>query len=216
MTNATISNKGSKGGRPQSGTREQRLEQLLEDATRVFLEFGYGSTNMDILAREAHVAKRTIYQYFGGKDELFGAVVRHLSDTILVPFYNLSEDKRPIEQALTCFAHQLLAQVLSPKAIGLYRIVISEASRFPELALQFYDNGPAREITALTDYLGRQKELGTIKLEDPAIAAEQFFNMVLSELHRRALLGIDKEPKPGQIERHVDTAVRLFLQACSS
>ncbi|KAF3884555.1 MULTISPECIES: TetR/AcrR family transcriptional regulator [Nostocales] len=56
---------------------------MLEDATRVCLELGYDLIDMDILSREAHVAKRTIYQNFGGKEELFGAVVRHLSDTIL-------------------------------------------------------------------------------------------------------------------------------------
>ena len=52
----------SKGGRPASGTLEQRLEQLLNDATQVFLKKGYGSTTIDLIAREAHVAKRTIYQ----------------------------------------------------------------------------------------------------------------------------------------------------------
>lgn len=199
-------------GRPKSGTTALRIERLLDDATRVFLEYGYGLSSIDILAREAHVAKRTIYQRFGNKAQLFGAVVRRLSDSILAPFPNLSEDTRPIEQVLTAFADQLIARVTSNEAIGLQRIVIGEASRFPELAKLYYDNGPSRALAALANYLQHQNELGVIKLIDATIAAEQFLNMVLGELHRQALLGVNELPDPEQVKRRVSLAVKLFLR----
>lgn len=202
------------GGRPAKGTTSQRMENLLNEATRVFLEHGYGLSSIDILAREAHVAKRTIYQHFGDKAKLFGAVIRRLSDSVLAPFPNLSEDTRPIEQVLMTFGHHLVAKVTSSEIIGLQRIVIGEAGRFPELAKQFYENGPARAMNALADYLKYQNELGVIKLVDSTIAAEQFFNMVLGELHRRVLFGIDEVPDPDWINYSVECAVKVFLRGC--
>ncbi|RUR81706.1 TetR family transcriptional regulator [Chlorogloeopsis fritschii PCC 6912] len=207
-----ISESRSKGGRPAKGTAKERMERLLNEATRVFLEYGYGLSSIDILAREAHVAKRTIYQHFGNKAELFGAVVHRLSDSVLAPFPNLSEDTRPIEQVLVAFAQQLITRVTSQEAIGLQRIVIGEASRFPELAKLYYDNGPARAIFALANYLQHQNELGVLELIDANIAAEQFLNMVLGELHRRVLLGVEPVPNSEQVKCRINSAVNLFLR----
>ena len=181
----------------------------------MFLEYGYGLASLDIIAREARVAKRTIYQYFGDKAELFGAVIRRLNDKVLLPLPQLETDTRPIAaQVLTDFADRLLTMVLSPEAIQLYRIVVGEAGRFPELAKQFYHNAPAHVLSSLTHYLERQTELGYLHPIDATIAAEQFLNMVLGEPHRRVLLGIDQIPDPEQIRRRVDHAATLFLNGC--
>ncbi|MEO1522725.1 MAG: TetR/AcrR family transcriptional regulator [Cyanobacteria bacterium J06633_2] len=205
--------KGSKGGRPASGTLEQRLEQLLEDSTQVFVQHGYGSTSMDLIARKAHVAKRTIYQHFGGKEQLFGAVVRHRINSLYALFPEIEKTTDPIEQVLTRFAHELLAVVLAPESINLERIVIGEASRFPELANQFYNNAPKQAIVAIAQYLTRQKQKGILQLTDPEVASMQFFSLVLGEFQRQALLGIGQPYSTEQIDRHVDEAIRFFLNA---
>ncbi|MEM1240250.1 MAG: TetR/AcrR family transcriptional regulator [Cyanobacteria bacterium P01_H01_bin.26] len=208
------SKKVSKGGRPASGTLEQRLEQLLEDSTQVFVQHGYGSTSMDLIARKAHVAKRTIYQHFGDKEQLFGAVVRHRINSLYTLFPEIEKTTDPIEQVLTRFAHELLAVVLAPESINLERIVIGEASRFPELANQFYNNAPKQAIVAITKYLTRQQQKGTLQLTDPEVASMQFFSLILGEFQRQARLGIGQPYSTEQIDRHVDGAVRFFLNAC--
>jgi len=199
------------GGRPTKEEAAQRIENLLDAATRVFLEYGYGLASIDVLAREAHVAKRTIYQHFGNKADLFGAVIRRLSDRIFEPFPHLQTDARPPEQVLTAFAHQLLSQVLSPEVIGVHRIVIGEARRFPELAKHFYNNGPARVLTVLTQYFDHQNEIGILKIPDIPLAAEQFLNLVLGECHRRILFGIDATSELEQMQRQIKGAITLFL-----
>ncbi|MEM1253897.1 MAG: TetR/AcrR family transcriptional regulator [Cyanobacteria bacterium P01_H01_bin.21] len=206
-------NKVSKGGRPASGTLEQRLEQLLEDSTQVFVQHGYGSTSMDLIARKAHVAKRTIYQHFGDKEQLFGAVVRHRINSLYTLFPEIEKTTDPIEQVLTRFAHELLAVVLAPESINLERIVIGEASRFPELANQFYNNAPRQAIVAIAQYLTRQKQKGNLQLTDPEAASMQFFSLVLGEFQRQALLGIGQPYSTEQIDRHAEEAVRFFLNA---
>lgn len=207
------STRGSKGGRPASGTLEQRLEQLLEDSTQVFVQHGYGSTSMDLIARKAHVAKRTIYQHFGGKEQLFGAVVRHRINSLYTLFPEIEKTTKSVEQVLTTFAHELLIVVLAPDSINLERIVIGEANRFPGLAKQFYDNGPKQVTATLAQYLTLHKQRKTLQLNDPEVASRQFFSLVLGEFQRQALLDIDQPYSTEQINHHVDEVVRFFLNA---
>ncbi|MEO0490573.1 MAG: TetR/AcrR family transcriptional regulator C-terminal domain-containing protein [Cyanobacteria bacterium J06659_2] len=122
----------------------------------------------------------------------------------------------PIEQVLTRFAHELLAVVLAPESINLERIVIGEASRFPELANQFYNNAPKQAIVAIAQYLTRQKQKGTLQLTDPEVASMQFFSLVLGEFQRQALLGIGQPYSTEQIDRHVDEAIRFFMNAAQA
>lgn len=200
------------GGRPTKEEAIQRREHLLIEATRVFLDYGYGLASIDVLAREAHVAKRTIYQHFGNKAELFGAVIRRLSDRIFEPFPDLTAVSRPPEQVLSAFAQQLLIQVTSKEVIGVHRVVIGEAHRFPELAQQFYANGPARALAVLVQYFDAQNQLGILHISDISLAAEQFLNLVLGECHRRILFGIDRMAGSEAMENQVAGAISLFLR----
>lgn len=56
-------------------SRDQRREQLLSTALRVFSEGGYHATSMDEIATAAGVSKPVLYQHFPGKRELFLALV---------------------------------------------------------------------------------------------------------------------------------------------
>ena len=52
-----------------------KAESILAGAKRAFLTGGFGAVSMDTVAREAGVSKSTVYAYFAGKEELFGAVI---------------------------------------------------------------------------------------------------------------------------------------------
>lgn len=49
---------------------DNKEQKILEDATRVFMQFGIKSVNMDDLARHLSVSKKTLYQYFTDKEDL--------------------------------------------------------------------------------------------------------------------------------------------------
>lgn len=51
-------------------------EALVEAAVRVFAREGFHSTGVDRVIKEAGVAKMTLYNHFGGKDELIAAALR--------------------------------------------------------------------------------------------------------------------------------------------
>ncbi|MCR9077438.1 MAG: TetR/AcrR family transcriptional regulator, partial [bacterium] len=57
-------------------------ERILAAATTEFAAKGFGDARVDEIARRAGINKRMLYHYFGNKDELFGAVLNELYETI--------------------------------------------------------------------------------------------------------------------------------------
>jgi AcrR family transcriptional regulator len=62
---------------PSRREREKmaREETIVEAAERVFISKGFDDASMDEIAREAEFTKRTLYQYFSSKEDLYSAVV---------------------------------------------------------------------------------------------------------------------------------------------
>jgi len=54
---------------------EWRHQEVIEAACRIFARQGYAATNVEDIAREAGIAKGTIYLYFKSKEEVFAAVL---------------------------------------------------------------------------------------------------------------------------------------------
>ncbi len=58
---------------------EARRTAVVEAASAVFLRYGYARTTMAELAAAAKLSRPTLYELFPGKDDLFAAVIDHLS-----------------------------------------------------------------------------------------------------------------------------------------
>src|ERR1700730_17498569 len=56
---------------------EWRHGEILQPARRIFARLGYSAANVEDIAKEAGMAKGTIYLYFKSKEEIFGAVLAH-------------------------------------------------------------------------------------------------------------------------------------------
>jgi len=69
-----------------------KSELIIQAALKIFYQRGYGSISVEDIAREAKVAKGTIYLYFKDKDELFFRSVLYVIEFI--------EAQLPAEQAL--------------------------------------------------------------------------------------------------------------------
>ncbi|WP_100964674.1 TetR/AcrR family transcriptional regulator [Bosea sp. FBZP-16] len=59
-----------------------RIEQIAEAALRLFARYGYKRTSMDDIAREAGVARATLYLHFKGKDDVFRAMLAGLGGRV--------------------------------------------------------------------------------------------------------------------------------------
>ena len=101
---------------------------------------------------------------------------------------------------------------MSPRLIGVYRSIMSEALRFPELAKAFYQKGPGRASDRLAEVLEEARDRGEIQLDDCHAAADHFVGMFRDNLHLRVVLGLRPPPSPAEAEAAVTFAVGVFLQ----
>src|SRR6476469_2481319 len=102
-------------GRPRACDLEARHHNLIHTAGQLFLQHGYGKVSLEMIAREAHVAVRTIYVKFGGKAGLFGAVLAANRDRFLTP-HQLETDPRPFREVIRDFSEHFLDMITRPEA----------------------------------------------------------------------------------------------------
>jgi TetR/AcrR family transcriptional regulator, mexJK operon transcriptional repressor len=183
-----------KRGRPTAAERQAREAEILSAALGVFLSFGFGDSTIDELAVAARVTKRTVYAYFGDKAGLFQAMVKDLAKGVSLdaPYSHLT---------LEDLATRIVYRVHSDELVGLHRLVIAEAGRFPELASVLHSQGDARHIARLAEHI--KAEHG----EDRAHLAEPLFSLLVGERHRQRLLGLSPAPSAAQAAEHARLAL---------
>jgi AcrR family transcriptional regulator len=68
---------------PRESTSGDKRGVILDAAQSLFLRYGVKRTALDDVAREAGVAKGTLYLYFDSKDAIFAAIAEHLCAEVL-------------------------------------------------------------------------------------------------------------------------------------
>lgn len=161
-------------------TRSRAL--ILTAAHGHFVEHGYVGANVDVIAAEAGVSKRTVYNIYASKDALFRAVVDQAIAIAERFSAQLAADVATDD--LDGIAERLVASVLSDRVIPLRRLLIGESRRFPELAREYYDRAPGLVLRTLAEHLPTHPGL---QIDDPVAAAEHFAFLVLGPPLDRAL-----------------------------
>jgi TetR/AcrR family transcriptional repressor of mexJK operon len=191
---------------PVVETSQSTRQRLLEAACEAFREEGY-QVSIDRIAARAQVARQTLYNHFHSKDELFGEVVRHSILSVLVTL----DGDGDIRATLLAFGEAYRARLLSPNGLAIFRTMVAEAPRFPELAKQFFRQGPQTTRKRLAEYLARAMEAGRLRRDDPDFAAEMLTAMLLDFDRLRGLINLQTDllnpPKTAQV---VDCFLRAF------
>ena len=188
-------------------------QAIVDAAARVFLEQGYGAASMDTIAAEAGVSKQTVYSHFGAKEALFEAIIQGKCQELMPPDSLKWSAGQDHEKILRLFAHRFLMTILTAPSTALFRVVIAESVRFPELAAVFYRTGPATAYDYLAGYLGKLHETGTLSVPEPKDSARQFFTLLRGDLYFRRLLNLTPPPRSPEVEAVVRKAVSAFLAA---
>lgn len=197
---------------PERANRKVSRDTLLDAAARIFLERGYEATSIDAIIERTGGSKRNIYSAFGNKEGLFTAIVARHVDTALSALAIDADVERDLPGLLTAFGRQLLDILLSPDLVGIYRIVVTEYSRFPDLVRLFYEQGPGRASARLAELLEDARDRGEIDAADCARTADQYFGMIRGNLHLQVVLGLRPRPDAGEIEEIVTSATSIFLE----
>jgi TetR/AcrR family transcriptional regulator, mexJK operon transcriptional repressor len=203
-----------RGGRPSREASALLGDRILEVATELFLDLGYGATSIEQIVKRARVSKRTYYHRFPDKAALFAAVVRRIIDRLRPPDVAGLFVGGSLDEILTRLAEAILRAALNPQALALHRVILAESGRFPELAAVVADRSAGREaIERISALLQRDVSTRGLSLDASHFAATQFLQMVIASPQRRAL-GMGVPMTAAELNVWARKTVALFLGGC--
>lgn len=190
----------------------EKRTQILLGAAKVFAADGYEGASMARIASVAGVSKGTLYNYFDSKAALFSAYVTDACGQSLAHIFDRRDQSDEPASVLRGIGRRMVNMMLSDVGLAIYRVVIAEAAKFPDLARGFFEAGPARAITFMAEWLTEETRQGRLSVPDPDFAAEQFFNLCQTHLVLRRKLAMLPDPPADDIDRVVEASVKMFLQ----
>ncbi len=206
-------------GRPPRELAGEVEARILDAARRVFLERGLAGASVDDIASLARAGKPTIYARFPGKEALFTAVVLRNVAKVADAEVHVPSGAN-IEERLASVGIDLVQRALASETVGLMRLAIAEARRFPDLASSVHRQARERggeAVARLLNEVAQSDELGSLPAFAPARLATTtrfFLDLVLLPLLMRALLGEKLKTLQPEIEPHVARSAAFFLAAC--
>lgn len=197
-------------GRPRltepSPAYRQRLDEIVETATKVFRRDGYDAGSLDDVAEELELRRASLYHYVRSKAELLYLVFDRAISTALERLEELAHIEDPQERVSALVRHQVL--------------LITEQ---PEMFAVFFDNRPRLDEAYEANIRGKERRYVRIFAEAVQAAAETGAIPDLdSRYGAQALLGMTSwtykwfDPERDDPQRYAETLTRLIFHAGGS
>ncbi|SCB34301.1 TetR/AcrR family transcriptional regulator [Rhizobium multihospitium] len=192
--------------------KARRPVQILDAAFEEFVERGYVATRVEDIATRIGVTKGTVYVYFEAKEQLFEAMIRHISTPLEDLLISGNELKGTATERLRKNIELIYDLIINDRKLReLMRFVIAEGSRFPHIVDRHHDifiDPLERQMQSLID---EGVKLGEFRAAPAAFAdavvapaiAFLFFKLLFDE--RRAL------DKASYLKAHIDLVLHGLL-----
>ncbi|MEU6395222.1 TetR/AcrR family transcriptional regulator [Streptomyces sp. NPDC046939] len=206
------------GRSPRRGTVEKR-QALLRGARTVFGRDGYTRAGIDEIAAEAGVSTRTLYNHFGGKENLFREVLLDSAASVTAAHVALVERHlgkvTDIERDITALAREWLGRrgEHAPHML-LVRHIISEGAHLPADVIEEWQRIGPRAVTEAVRVrfleLGAQ---GLLAVDDgnAAEAARYFMLLTAGSVTVDTFFGVVPMGRD-EVDARVESGVRVFLR----
>ncbi|MFC5831588.1 TetR/AcrR family transcriptional regulator [Nonomuraea insulae] len=196
--------------------RIDKRQAILEGAFTVFARQGYAQSCVQDIAREAGVAKPTVYNHMTDKATLFRHAIEAAAQTTLdervAALEPLATPGDDLRATLEEVAHALLRLHTDGRSCALRRLLYSEITHFPDILDIVKESGPDRLNGAVADRLARLALAGRLRAKDPDLAAEQFMALLLGPLEARSQLGT-RQLEDAELRAMAGAAVDTFVRA---
>jgi len=151
--------------------KQDRPGELLEAALDLFVEKGYAATRVEEVAARAGVSKGTLFLYFPSKEDLFKAVVReNVVTAVAQGAAEVAQFQGTSGELLEWMMLQWWRRYGATKASGISKLVMSEASNFPDLADFFRTEVITPAHALVRSALQRGKDRGEFRAVDTELA----------------------------------------------
>lgn len=187
---------------------DRKRAAILLAAVNEFQKNGFDGTSMDRIAETAEVSKRTVYNHFPSKDELFTAMVVELSQRCggMECRYSATE---PLEDQLLEIAKIYVEKITNEDFIKLSRVVISRFMQAPELASSIRDKNQFQ--FAIVDWIKSAKKDGRLSVTNVEQAATQFSSLIKAFAFWPQIISDEAPPTKRELGRIAKNTVEMFL-----
>ncbi|MFD3157994.1 TetR/AcrR family transcriptional regulator [Haloimpatiens sp. FM7330] len=192
---------------------ENRENEILEAAIKIFSEKGYNAARTSQIAKEAGVAEGTIFRYFKSKEELLNKVMIRLTK-ILGNKLITHRINKIIKDNSEKGEREILKEILKDRIElienhqDIFQIVLTEIQYNSELRDAFVNNIVMKGKDVISKFLEQGILNESFRKVDVAIVIRSFIGMVgMYVIQNRFLPEIIKMDKEKQIDEMVD----LFL-----
>lgn len=184
--------------------KADKEKRIIEAATKLFAEKGYRSTTIEEIAREAGIAKGTVYLYFKDKQELFHHIVQRISETHeknQIKIHEFKEWKDRLRQYI------VLQLKFFQDNIYLARISIKETYGFDEEVARIFFKAIDRHVQLIASIIRGGMRDGVFREVDAHKTAMAFMGMVNYYIVYEFM-----ENREQKLEETADFLLNLFLQ----
>lgn len=188
-----------------------RPGEIEASALSLFVERGYAATKLDDVARRAGVTKGTMYLYFDSKEALFKAVVRGA----LLPLFERGEQmveghRGSAADLLREFIRGWWLTISESRVSGLPKLIMAEASNFPELARFYHEEVVARGRRLFARVIERGIARGEFRPVDTPYALRVLsFSILFAAIWKHSIGSYETEPF--DFDRYLDAHIDLAL-----
>jgi len=190
-------------------SEDERRRLIVKAAHGAFVELGFARTTTAVVAARARVSKRAIYELFEDRTELFAAVIRENRHLILDLPRPPGEDLPVLETLVGIFRLDIDAEAMRERE-AILNLIARESAQFPELSDHLYESNILRSREELIEWLGEQRSLGRMEIEDPLVCAGMLMDIVFGALlpRRRSADPADHALRIGHIRKRLEIFLR--------
>ena len=194
--------------------RARRMEatsrRILDAATQLFLEEGFAATSIDKIVERASISKRTLYSRYRSKEQIFVAIMRDQSASIVYDLDIAEYTSGTIADDLYKFGVDLLRVANRPVSVALFRNIAGEAQRFPELTrdLDLF----SRVLSIISTILDAEIRKGGVRIDDTHQAATYFFDNLFGTAFHQVIFGTRPPMSEAIIRGRARQATDYFLR----
>lgn len=191
-------------------TKSERA--IVAAARTLFLARGYTAVSVDDIAREAGVARQTVFNRFKTKDAVFRAMVAdHWTHWGKGAAIEKVPHEAPVEDHLRAIARSIAAFQDDTEQIQFQRLVVSESRHNDWIGPAAYRAGKQPRMMALAAHFGLLHREGRLHCENPEIAAWQFVGLVQEFIVWPKVMGAEEPSNVPPAEIVIEEAIATFL-----
>jgi TetR/AcrR family transcriptional regulator, mexJK operon transcriptional repressor len=183
---------------------EKRAE-ILRAARPILLKHGLGGTTLDRVAAEGGISKMTLYRHFPNKEALFEGLVIGMCGDMREELENapLADIHKPSSERLADELRTFTSGLIEPDWLALYRLLVADGWRFPDLAGVFDRSG----MRVIRCRIAELLETGGVPADKSKRLAGEIVALALGDAYQRAVLGIVEEGNGDAFVQQIEAAV---------